>query len=75
MKVWQVQEAIHLQHETCPCLEESIVWEDQEATSLSLHNEKIEARDAQLGTGLKQLVGEPLDFWLYLVQIGRAMGS
>lgn len=40
-----------------------------------LHNEKIEARDGQLATGLKQLVGKPLDFWLYLVQIGRAMRS
>lgn len=75
VKVWQVQEATHLQHQTCPCLEESIAWEDQEATSLSLHNEKIEARDGQRATGLKQLVGEPLDFWLYLVQIGRAMRS
>lgn len=51
------------------------MWEDQEDTSLSLHSEKTEARDAQLGTGLKQLVGKPLDFWLYLVQIGRAMRS
>lgn len=51
------------------------MWEDQEATSLSLHSEKTEARDAQMGTGLKQLVGELLDFWLYLVQIGRAMRS
>lgn len=49
------------------------MWAEQEATSLSLHNEKVEARDDQLGTMLKQLVGKPLSFWLYLVQVEKAI--